>query len=155
MWSVGCILAEMLSNRPMFPGSNYLDQISKIQEILGTPSPEETSFIHNQKAKSFLSTLPKRKRVAWTKLFPRAANTGALELLDGLLVFDPSKRNTVEAALEHKYMSPYYDPSDEPVAERPFTFDMEFDDLPTHQLKDLVYKEAVDFKTANLTETHL
>jgi serine/threonine protein kinase len=31
MWSVGCILAEMISNRPIFPGRNYLDQISKIQ----------------------------------------------------------------------------------------------------------------------------
>jgi len=27
MWSVGCILAEMVSNRPLFPGKNYLDQV--------------------------------------------------------------------------------------------------------------------------------
>ena len=33
MWSVGCILGEMISNRPLFPGKNYLDQISKIQEV--------------------------------------------------------------------------------------------------------------------------
>ena len=34
MWSVGCILGEMLNNKPMFPGKHYLDQISKIQEVL-------------------------------------------------------------------------------------------------------------------------
>ncbi len=33
IWSVGCILAEMLCNKPLFPGKNYLDQISKIQEV--------------------------------------------------------------------------------------------------------------------------
>ena len=154
MWSVGCILAEMLSNRPMFPGKNYLDQIQKIQEILGTPGPDETSFIHNQRARSFLTGLPKRPRVAWSRLFPRAVTTGALELLDKLLAFDPSKRITVEEALAHDYMKTYYEPNDEPVYENPFTFDMEFDDLPTQQLKELVYKEAVNFKKANLTETH-
>ena len=45
VWSVGCILAEMLNNKPLFPGENYQDQILKIQEILGTPSAEEINFI--------------------------------------------------------------------------------------------------------------
>ena len=34
VWSVGCILGEMINNKPMFPGKHYLDQISKIQEVL-------------------------------------------------------------------------------------------------------------------------
>ena len=46
----------------------------------------------------------------------------------------------MEDALAHPYMAAYYDPSDEPVAEKPFTFDMEFDDLPTQQLTEMVYK---------------
>ena len=33
VWSVGCILGEMINNKPMFPGKHYLDQISKIQEV--------------------------------------------------------------------------------------------------------------------------
>ena len=152
MWSVGCILAEMMSNRPLFPGKNYLDQIQKIQEILGTPSPEETSFIHNQRARSFLTGLPKRTRVAWSRLFP--GHAGATELLDRLLTFDPSARITVEEALAHKYMTTYYEPKDEPVYEKPFTFDMEFDDLPTLELKTLVFKEALQFKKSQITETH-
>jgi mitogen-activated protein kinase 1/3 len=49
----------------------------------------------------------------------------------------------------------YYDPSDEPVAEKPFTFEMEFDELPTRQLKEMIYREAVDYKIAQLTETSL
>ena len=51
----------------------------------------------------------------------------------------------MEDALAHPYMAAYYDPSDEPVAEKPFTFDMEFDDLPTQQLTEMVYKVNLQF----------
>ena len=61
----------------------------------------------------------------------------------------------MEEALAHPYLEQYYDPADEPVAEKPFTFEMEFDELPTQQLKEMVYKEAVDFKMTLLTETSL
>ena len=73
IWSVGCILAEMFCNKPLFPGKNYLDQISKIQEVLGTPTEEDTAFIKNAKAKAFLSSLPERPKVAWPKLFPKVS----------------------------------------------------------------------------------
>ena len=118
--------------------------------------PEDLGFIRNPKAKAFLTGLPERAKVAWAKLYPRAATeTQLLALLDQLLAFDPTKRITVEAALAHPYLKDYYDPSDEPVAQRPFTFDMELDDLPTKQLRDMVYKEAVAFKRKLLTETKL
>ena len=59
IWSVGCILAEMFCNKPLFPGKNYLDQISKIQEVLGTPTEEDTAFIKTsyvELAKVFMET---------------------------------------------------------------------------------------------------
>ena len=102
----------------------------------------------------YSSGLPQRAKVAWPKLFPKADIKG-LELLDQLLAFDPSRRVNVENALAHAYLAPYYDPADEPVSEKPFTFEMEFDELPTQQLKEMVYKEAVDFKMTMLTETSL
>ena len=93
MWSVGCILAEMMSNRPIFPGKNYLDQIQKIQEILGTPTTDETTFILNPKARAFLESLPMRPRKPWARLYPRTEETpGASDFLDKLLTFDPRKR---------------------------------------------------------------
>ena len=62
------------------------------------------------------------------------ADTAGLDLLGRLLAFDPSKRIAVEEALAHRYLTAYYDPSDEPVAEKPFTFEMEFDELPTRYI---------------------
>ena len=40
MWSMGCILAEMLQGKPMFPGSSTINQIEKIVELAGHPSAE-------------------------------------------------------------------------------------------------------------------
>lgn len=68
------------------------------------------------------------------------ADLSGLELLNQLLTFDPSKRIDVEESLAHKYLSSYYEPSDEPVAHKPFTFEMEFDELPTRQLKEMIYR---------------
>lgn len=113
-------------------------------------------FIRNPKARSFLASLPARPKVAWASLYPRAASSADMvDLLEKLLAFDPHKRVTVEQALAHSYLKSYFDPTDEPTIEKPFTFDMEFDDLPTKQLRDMVFKEAVAFKRRLLKETAL
>lgn len=53
MWSVGCILAEMLSNRPIFPGKHYLDQLNHILGILGSPTAVDLLCIINDKVSIF------------------------------------------------------------------------------------------------------
>ena len=90
------------------------------------------------------STLPK-----WLSCFKNLYDIGPL------VATKSYQSLSVEESLAHKYLSAYYDPSDEPVAEKPFTFEMEFDELPTRQLKEMIYREAVEFKIAQLTETSL
>ncbi|XP_077377601.1 mitogen-activated protein kinase 1 isoform X2 [Festucalex cinctus] len=145
IWSVGCILAEMLSNRPIFPGKHYLDQLNHILGILGSPSQEDLNCIINVKARNYLLSLPVRSKVAWNRLFPNA-DAKALDLLDKMLTFNPHKRIEVEEALAHPYLEQYYDPTDEPVAEAPFKFDMELDDLPKETLKELIFEETARFQ---------
>uniref|UniRef100_A0A8L0DSJ1 Mitogen-activated protein kinase n=2 Tax=Salmoninae TaxID=504568 RepID=A0A8L0DSJ1_ONCMY len=146
IWSVGCILAEMLSNRPIFPGKHYLDQLNHILGILGSPSQEDLNCIINIKARNYLLSLPLRCKVPWNRLFPNA-DPKALDLLDKMLTFNPHKRIEVEEALAHPYLEQYYDPTDEPVAEAPFKFDMELDDLPKETLKELIFEETARFNT--------
>lgn len=145
IWSVGCILGEMINNKPLFPGKHYLDQICKIQEVLGTPSKEDLSFITNPKAELYVSGLPHRATVAWSRLYP-GADPGLLAMLGRLLAFNPEQRLTVETALAQPYLEEYYDPNDEPTANQPFQYEFEIDDLPTKTLKELVFKEVVKFK---------
>jgi serine/threonine protein kinase len=45
LWSVGCILAELLGGRPFFKGRDYVDQLNQILHYLGTPSEETLSRI--------------------------------------------------------------------------------------------------------------
>lgn len=112
IWSVGCILAEMLSNRPIFPGKHYLDQLNHILGVLGSPSQEDLDCIVNEKARSYLQSLPFKPKVPWNKLFPQA-DPKALDLLGKMLTFNPYKRISVEEALAHPYLEQYYDPADE------------------------------------------
>uniref|UniRef100_A0A8C4IMB3 Mitogen-activated protein kinase n=1 Tax=Dicentrarchus labrax TaxID=13489 RepID=A0A8C4IMB3_DICLA len=145
IWSVGCILAEMLSNRPIFPGKHYLDQLNHILGVLGSPSQEDLNCIINMKARNYLQSLPDKPKVPWEKLFVKV-DSKALDLLGRMLTFNPIKRISVEEALAHPYLEQYYDPTDEPVAEEPFTFSMELDDLPKEKLKELIYDETARFQ---------
>ena len=141
---MGCILAEMLSNRPIFPGKHYLDQLNHILGILGSPSPEDLNCIINEKARSYLQSLPFKPKIPWTRLYPNA-HSQALDLLEKMLTFNPNRRIKVEEALAHPYLEQYYDPQDEPVAQEPFRFDMELDDLPKETLKQLIWEETGNF----------
>ena len=131
MWSVGCILAEMLNNKPLFPGKHYLDQLNHILNIIGSPTEEDLQCIQNERARGYLINLPRKVKVPFDKLFPNADHEGkspqvftiasqiifkfwlALDLLEKMLTFNPNKRITVEEALSHPYLRQYYDPDDE------------------------------------------
>ena len=57
--SVGCILAELLQRKPLFPGKDYIDQLKLIIKTLGSPSDNDLSFINSQKAQQYIKALPK------------------------------------------------------------------------------------------------
>eukprot|EP00118_Oscarella_pearsei_P017340 m.171340 g.171340 ORF g.171340 m.171340 type:complete len:169 (+) comp39053_c1_seq20:3115-3621(+) len=140
IWSVGCILGEMLNNRPLFPGKHYLDQLNHILGVLGSPTADDLTCIYNEKARGYLQTLPFKPKIPWARIYQKATPL-ALDLLDKMLTFNPNKRIAVTDALAHTYVEQYFDPADEPIAEEPFTFETELDDLPKERLKELIYEE--------------
>ena len=62
LWSVGCILAEVLLRRPLFQGKDYMHQLEEIIGVLGTPNDESLAFITNSMAKRAIIQLPRRQR---------------------------------------------------------------------------------------------
>ncbi|KAF8761848.1 Mitogen-activated protein kinase [Rhizoctonia solani] len=115
VWSVGCILAEMLSGKPLFPGRDYHHQLTLILDVLGTPTLDEFYAITTRRSRDYIRALPFRKRRPFAQLFPNASAL-AVDFLTKTLTFDPKKRITVEDALCHPYLEAYHDPDDEPVA---------------------------------------
>jgi len=142
VWSVGCIFAELLGRKPIFQGRDHIHQITRTIEIIGSPSEEDISHIGSEQARDFIRSLGNRPKVPFAKFFPRAS-PAAIDLLDKMLTFNPSKRITVEAALTHPYLANLHDPNDEPVAPPPFNFDFEGWDLTREQYRDLIYTEML------------
>jgi mitogen-activated protein kinase 1/3 len=106
VWAVGCILAELLTGRPLFPGRDYGHQLDLILDVIGTPTLDEFYAITSRRSRDYIRALPIRKRRPFTALFPHAS-AEAIDFLSKTLTFDPKKRITAEEALEHPYLSSY------------------------------------------------
>jgi len=144
MWSVGCILAELLKRKPFLPGTETKNQLELIIDIFGNPSEEEINVIPKEKSRKLLKAIPRKKPRPLETLFPNA-NPKALDLLKKLMVFDPKKRITVEEALKHPYLSALHFPDDEPTRDPVPKNEFEFEkySLSLEQLKDLIYEEIL------------
>lgn len=146
MWSVGCILAEMINGRPLFPGRDYHHQLSLILDVVGTPSMDDFDEITSARSKDYLRQLPFRMQRNFKEICPKAT-PNAVDFIKKCLTFSPTKRMTVQQALEHPYLEPYHDDQDEPSADPlpPHFFDFDF--IPEMQsrtvLKELIYKEIM------------
>ncbi|VDK45490.1 unnamed protein product [Anisakis simplex] len=138
VWSVGCILAEMFNNKPLFPAKNYVEHLQLIFATIGSPSEDDLKSVANSSARSYIASMPVQQKQPWKKLY-KDADSMALKLLDRMLTFDHNSRITVDQALAHPFLQQYYDPSDEPTCESPFTEDMDLDTLSIDQLKQLIF----------------
>lgn len=148
LWSVGCIFAELLGRKPLFPGKDYLDQIHKIIDILGTPAAEDIEQVTQDKARRYLRSLPFKPKIPFNKLYPHA-NPLAVDLLERLLQFSPKKRLTLEEALKHPYLASLHDPADEPLMDQAafaqLDFSFERQQLSPGAFRDLVFAEMCKF----------
>ncbi|KAJ6681132.1 MITOGEN-ACTIVATED PROTEIN KINASE [Salix koriyanagi] len=141
VWSVGCIFAELLGRKPIFPGTECLNQLKLIINILGSQSEEDLEFIDNMKAKKYIKSLPYSPGTPFSRLYPNA-HPLAIDLLQKMLIFDPSKRITVTGALEHPFMSPLYDPSCNPPAQVPIDLDID-EELGEEMIREVMWKEML------------
>ena len=144
VWAVGCIFAEMLGRKALFPGRDYLHQLRLIIDVLGTPSEEDLSCITNQQAVQFLRTLPVKPRKPWTEIFPNATPQ-AIALLDSMLIFNPSQRCTMVDALNCEYMTALHQGRELPPTETTFSFDFEKPDITQDELRELIWSEMANF----------
>ncbi|THU56247.1 hypothetical protein C4D60_Mb11t15270 [Musa balbisiana] len=100
VWSIGCIFAEMVNRRPLFPGDSEIDELFKIFRVLGTPNEDTWPGVTS--LPDFKSAFPKWLSKDLVTVVPNLAAAG-VDLLSKMLCLDPSKRITARQALEHEY----------------------------------------------------
>jgi serine/threonine protein kinase len=142
VWSVGVIFGELLLRKPLLPGNDTTHQCELIFNLIGTPTEQDVSTVPNPRSKEKILRFTPRRGKAFEMVF-RDTNPMAIDLLRKMLTFDPTKRITVEEALEHPYLAELHYPEDEPVTNKVSRFDFEFEKqvMTMRELKDLIYDE--------------
>eukprot|EP01006_Ploeotia_vitrea_P035682 TRINITY_DN65922_c5_g4_i1.p1 TRINITY_DN65922_c5_g4~~TRINITY_DN65922_c5_g4_i1.p1 ORF type:complete len:366 (-),score=33.29 TRINITY_DN65922_c5_g4_i1:452-1549(-) len=144
IWSTGCIFAELINRKPLFPGRDYINQLNLITDVLGVPGEEDMANIKSEEAVRYLKSMAKKKPVAFKDLFP-SCNKLALDFLEKMLIFNPSKRMTAEEALSHPYLAQLHDPSDEPPCDKVFEWEHDSRELKEPELRQLLWDEIIKF----------
>ncbi|CAN1312274.1 Cyclin-dependent kinase D-1 [Linum perenne] len=101
VWAAACIFAELLLRRPFLQGSSDIDQLGKIFQAFGTPTPSQWHDLVYLPDYVEYQTVPQQPL---RKLFPMASED-ALDLLSKMFTYDPNSRISVQQALEHRYFS--------------------------------------------------
>ncbi|KAI1311288.1 Cyclin-dependent kinase 3 [Mortierella claussenii] len=89
MWSIGCIFAEMITRRALFPGDSEIDELFKIFKIRGTPN--STIWPGCDQLKDFKTTFPKWTEQPLATVVP-GLNADGIDLLSQMIQYDPAKR---------------------------------------------------------------
>ncbi|XP_037703684.1 mitogen-activated protein kinase 12 isoform X8 [Choloepus didactylus] len=144
IWSVGCIMAEMITGQTLFKGSDHLDQLKEIVKVTGTPSPDFVQRLQSADAKNYMKGLPELEKKDFASILTNASPL-AVNLLEKMLVLDAEQRVTAAEALAHPYFESLHDPEEEPRTQK---YD-DSSDLAERTLEDwrrVTYKEVLSFK---------
>lgn len=127
MWSVGCILYELITAKPLFPGKSTKHMFGLVLEVTGLPDKSE----YNEIKKKYELMLDFSMFDKFTKKSMKSLigaytkDTQTWDFLSKLLVFNPDKRMTVEEALDHPYVSDFHKIEEEIECERKVTIPMD------------------------------
>uniref|UniRef100_A0A5B7A2K0 mitogen-activated protein kinase n=1 Tax=Davidia involucrata TaxID=16924 RepID=A0A5B7A2K0_DAVIN len=146
IWGIGCIFAEVLTGKPLFPGKNVVHQLDLMTDLLGTPSMDTISQVRNEKARRYLTSMRKKQPVPFSQKFPNA-DPLALRLLERLLAFDPKDRPTAEEALADPYFKGLAkaerEPSCQPITKMEFEFERRR--VTKEDIRELIFCEILEY----------
>lgn len=147
MWSLGCILGEMLLGNALFPGTSTINQIEKIMSAIPHPSSDDILAIKSEYGSSFIQRMLLKPQVPVEDLLP-SVPPDALDLLRGLLIFNPDKRLTADQALQHPYVARFHKPAKEPALNHDVVLPVDDDvQLSVVQYRNKLYEMILERRT--------
>jgi mitogen-activated protein kinase 15 len=127
MWSVGCILYELITAKPLFPGKSTKHMFNLVLEVTGIPDKFEYEEIKRNYEMMIeyhmIEKVPKKSIKQLLGAYTR--DSSCIDFLSKLLSFNPDKRLTVEDALSHTYMEDFHNPYEEIICEKKITITMD------------------------------
>jgi serine/threonine protein kinase len=108
IWSAGCVIAEILLGKPLFPGESAVDQLVEIIKILGTPTRDQILDM-NPNYTEF--RFPEIRPHPWNKVFSSKTSKDAVEFITSLLVYSPQTRPNAYEALLHPFFDQLRNPN--------------------------------------------
>ena len=110
IWSMGCILAEVLIGKPLFPGSSTLNQIEKIISFTGKPTKMEIDSLNADNAFTMIEQVGSTKQKPLNEWFKAGTSPEAIDLVVKMLSFNPKKRPTAAEILKKSYLASFSNP---------------------------------------------
>ena len=146
MWSVGCILGELMLEKPIFPGSSTMNQLERIVAVVGKPTPTDIAATNSQFAETMLENLGRVVPKSFAELCPKASPE-AIDLMVSLMRFNPNERISADDALKHPYVAAFHNARDEPCAPHPITISLPDDTRYTvGEYREKLYQEIASTK---------
>ena len=146
VWSVGCILAELLNGKALFPGKSTLNQVELILEVLGRPTPSDVAELESENAASIIESVGARPRRPFESFF-RDATPPALDFLQRCLEFNPHRRMTIDEALAHPFVAQFRDERNEPVLDAPIRISIDDNQkLSIREYREALYHDIIQKK---------
>ncbi|SAM04945.1 hypothetical protein [Absidia glauca] len=107
IWSVGCVMGELLLGQPLFPGESGIDQLVEIIKVLGTPSKEQIIMMNPHYTDH---KFPLIKPHPFSKVFRSRTPPEAIDLITHVLQYNPQSRPTASEALVHPFFDELRNP---------------------------------------------
>lgn len=104
IWSIGCVIAEMLTGRALFQGSSTMNQLERIVAAIGMPSPADLESMESQFTDTMMGNLPTVQPKPLKQVLSTCPRD-AVDLISKMLVFNPNHRITAELAMRHPYVA--------------------------------------------------
>jgi len=102
IWAAGCILFELTTLYPLFPGSDEADQINRIHRVLGTPQPRVADKLRRNSSSQARFNFQPQKGIGLSMLLPDATES-YLDILSESVAYEATKRITAKDAIKHSY----------------------------------------------------
>ncbi|CAL2033482.1 unnamed protein product [Caenorhabditis brenneri] len=113
IWSAGCIFAEMLLRREIFPGNDTYSQIKLIIDCLGTPEKKAIKRINSPQIRDYIVSCGQKTQLSFHSVFPNASSE-ARSMMSLLLQISPWNRSRAEEVLEHPFLAKWHHTKNEP-----------------------------------------